>query len=80
MAYAEPTPYVIPEGGLATAQHIAVIAPYVAPLTLKEEPATLEDLSQAYNISRERVRQLENRAYEKVERAIRSAAAAQAAA
>ena len=37
VAYAEPTPYVIPEGGLATAQHIAVIAPYVAPLGIQEE-------------------------------------------
>ena len=36
VAYAEPTPYVIPEGGLATAQHIAVIAPYVAPLGIQE--------------------------------------------
>ena len=34
---------------------------------LKEEPATLEDLSQRYNISRERVRQIENRAFEKLQ-------------
>ena len=47
---------------------------------LRDEPVTLEELGKSYGISRERVRQLENRAYEKVERAIRSAAAAQAAA
>lgn len=34
---------------------------------LKDEPTTLEDLSQRYNISRERVRQIENRAFEKVQ-------------
>ena len=34
---------------------------------LREEPTTLEDLSQRYNISRERVRQIENRAFEKVQ-------------
>jgi len=42
---------------------------------LRDEPITLEELGKSYGISRERVRQLENRAYEKVERAIRSAAA-----
>jgi len=47
---------------------------------LRDEPVTLEELGKSYGISRERVRQLENRAYEKVERAIRSAAATQAAA
>ena len=34
---------------------------------LREEPTTLEDLSQRYNISRERVRQIENKAFEKVQ-------------
>jgi RNA polymerase sigma-32 factor len=33
---------------------------------LQEPPATLEDLSQDYKISRERIRQIENRALEKV--------------
>lgn len=33
---------------------------------LREPPSTLEDLSQHYNISRERVRQIENRAFEKI--------------
>jgi RNA polymerase sigma-32 factor len=37
---------------------------------LQEEPATLEDLSKAYNISRERVRQIENRAMEKLQAAV----------
>jgi RNA polymerase sigma-32 factor len=34
---------------------------------LKDEPDTLEDLSQEYNISRERVRQIEMRAFEKLQ-------------
>ncbi len=34
---------------------------------LKDEPDTLEDLSQIYNISRERVRQIEVRAFEKLQ-------------
>jgi len=41
---------------------------------LKEVPTTLEDLSQRYNISRERVRQIEVRAFEKLQRAIKTAA------
>jgi RNA polymerase sigma-32 factor len=41
---------------------------------LREEPTTLEDLSQHYNISRERVRQIEVRAFEKLQKAIKSAA------
>ena len=38
---------------------------------LKEEPTTLEDLSGSYGISRERVRQIEVRAFEKLQKAIR---------
>jgi len=41
---------------------------------LKDEPTTLEDLSREYGISRERVRQIEVRAFEKLQKAIRSAA------
>ena len=41
---------------------------------LKDSPTTLEDLSQAYGISRERVRQIEVRAFEKLQKAIRNAA------
>ncbi len=41
---------------------------------LKEEPTTLEDLSTQYGISRERVRQIEVRAFEKLQRAIRNQA------
>ncbi len=41
---------------------------------LIDEPATLEDLSARYNISRERVRQIEVRAFEKVQKAVREAA------
>ncbi len=38
---------------------------------LKEEPATLEELSQKYGVSRERVRQIEVRAFEKLQMAMR---------
>ena len=41
---------------------------------LKEDPATLDDLSREFNISRERVRQIEVRAFEKIQRAIRKSA------
>ncbi|WP_029605601.1 RNA polymerase sigma factor RpoH [Kozakia baliensis] len=37
---------------------------------LKDEPATLEELSHQYNVSRERVRQIEARAFEKVQKAM----------
>jgi len=38
---------------------------------LKDEPLTLEELSQHYGISRERVRQIEVRAFEKLQRAVK---------
>lgn len=38
---------------------------------LKDEPATLEDLSHVYSISRERVRQIEVRAFEKLQAAMK---------
>ena len=41
---------------------------------LREEPTTLEDLSQHYGISRERVRQIEVRAFEKLQKAIKAGA------
>jgi RNA polymerase sigma-32 factor len=41
---------------------------------LRDDPTTLEDLSQKYGISRERVRQIEVRAFEKLQKAIRNAA------
>ncbi|MFN4164903.1 MAG: RNA polymerase sigma factor RpoH [Ferrovibrio sp.] len=44
---------------------------------LTEEPTTLEDLSARYGISRERVRQIEVRAFEKLQKAVRAAAAEQ---
>ncbi|AQS91196.1 MULTISPECIES: RNA polymerase sigma factor RpoH [Gluconobacter] len=37
---------------------------------LKEEPSTLEDLSHHYNVSRERIRQIEARAMEKLQKAM----------
>jgi len=40
---------------------------------LREEPVTLEDLSQRYGISRERVRQIEVRAFEKVQKSVKGA-------
>ena len=44
---------------------------------LKENPTTLEDLSQQYNVSRERVRQIEVRAFEKLQKAMQTAIAEQ---
>jgi len=41
---------------------------------LQDEPLTLEDLSQEYGISRERVRQIEVRAMEKLQKAVLQAA------
>ena len=41
---------------------------------LQDEPATLEDLSKEYGISRERVRQIEVRAFEKLQKAMKIAA------
>jgi RNA polymerase sigma-32 factor len=35
---------------------------------LNDEPTTLEDLSQKYKISRERIRQIENKAFEKIQK------------
>lgn len=40
---------------------------------LKESPATLENLSHQYGISRERVRQIEVRAFEKLQKSVRTA-------
>jgi RNA polymerase sigma-32 factor len=41
---------------------------------MQEEPATLEDLSQEFGVSRERIRQIEVRAFEKVQKAVKNAA------
>ena len=42
---------------------------------LSESPATLEDLSQTYKVSRERIRQIEVRAFEKLQKNMKVAAA-----
>ncbi|MGD2133874.1 MAG: RNA polymerase sigma factor RpoH [Maricaulaceae bacterium] len=42
---------------------------------LSDEPKTLEELSEVYGVSRERVRQIEVRAFEKLQTAMRAAAA-----
>ena len=41
---------------------------------LKDEPATLEELAQVYGVSRERIRQIEVRAFERVQQAVLTAA------
>ena len=41
---------------------------------LTENPKTLEDLSQEYKVSRERIRQIETRAFEKLQTAVKSKA------
>jgi len=40
---------------------------------LQDEPATLEDLSQEFGVSRERIRQIEVRAFDKVQKAVKNA-------
>jgi len=47
---------------------------------LTDEPVTLEDLAVEFGVSRERVRQIEVRAFEKVQKAVRSRVAAMEAA
>ena len=44
---------------------------------LKDNPTTLEDLSQHYNISRERVRQIEVRGFEKLQKSMKAQVAEQ---
>ena len=44
---------------------------------LSEDPITLEELSTEFGVSRERVRQIEVRAFEKVQDAVKAAALAQ---
>ena len=46
---------------------------------LTDNPQTLEELSQVYDVSRERIRQIEVRAFEKLQKAMRDAVADQAA-
>ena len=41
---------------------------------LRDEPATLEDLSTEFGVSRERIRQIEVRAFEKVQKAVQTTA------
>ncbi len=41
---------------------------------LSESPKTLEDLSQEYNVSRERIRQIETRAFEKLQEIVKNKA------
>jgi RNA polymerase sigma-32 factor len=41
---------------------------------LRDDPVTLEDLSQEFGVSRERIRQIEVRAFEKVQKAVKAAA------
>jgi RNA polymerase sigma-32 factor len=43
---------------------------------LAEDPLTLEELSAEFGVSRERIRQIEVRAFEKVQKAVQKAAAA----
>jgi RNA polymerase sigma-32 factor len=43
---------------------------------LKDDPATLEDLAQHYGVSRERVRQIEVRAFERLQKSMKAQVAA----
>jgi RNA polymerase sigma-32 factor len=46
----------------------------IAERRLKDSPTTLQHLSQQYGISRERVRQIEVKAFEKLQKSVKSAA------
>ena len=46
---------------------------------LRDDPTTLEDLSQRYSVSRERVRQIEVRAFEKLQKAMKAYSTAEVA-
>ncbi len=46
----------------------------IAARRLKDNPETLEDLSQRFGVSRERIRQIEVRAFEKLQKNIKLAA------
>ena len=48
-------------------------APHPGGARLRDEAKTLEDLSQIYGVSRERVRQIEARAFEKLQKAMLAA-------
>jgi len=52
----------------------------IAERRLRDNPTTLEDLSQHYNISRERVRQIEVRAFEKLQKGMKAQVAERRAA
>lgn len=41
---------------------------------LQDDPATLDDLSKEFEVSRERIRQIEVRAFEKLQKAVKNAA------
>jgi RNA polymerase sigma-32 factor len=43
---------------------------------LADDPITLEDLASEFGVSRERVRQIEGRAFEKVQKAVKNQIAA----
>jgi RNA polymerase sigma-32 factor len=44
------------------------------PRKLQDDPASLEDLSREFGVSRERIRQIEVKAFEKVQKAVKKAA------
>jgi RNA polymerase sigma-32 factor len=46
----------------------------IAARKLLDEPLTLDDLSKEFNVSRERIRQIEVRAFEKLQKAVKNAA------
>jgi len=51
-------------------------APHLRGAPLADGPITLEDLASEFGVSRERVRQIEVRAFEKVQKAVKSRVAA----
>jgi RNA polymerase sigma-32 factor len=84
-----PSPEALAEDDQETGARTALVRSAMAGLTererqifierrLKEDPLTLAQLGKRFGVSRERIRQLENKAYAKVEKAIRNTVAEKA--
>jgi len=84
-----PSPEALAEDGQEADVRTALVRDAMAGLTkrdreifierrLKEDPLTLEQLGNRFGLSRERIRQIENKAYAMVEKAVRGAVAEKA--
>ena len=71
----EDAPLTVVEDVKSAGEHAAAVFELVLlNRRLSDEPSTLEDLSRKFGVSRERVRQIEVRAFEKLQKSMRAAA------